>query len=42
VGFVVEKVAPGQIFSKSFSFPAHLRSTDCSTISLTYHLGLVQ
>jgi hypothetical protein len=36
VGFVVDKVALGQVFS------ANLHSTNCSTITLTYHLGLVQ
>jgi hypothetical protein len=34
VGFVVDKVA-------SFS-PANSHSTDCSTIIISYHLGLVQ
>jgi hypothetical protein len=34
VGFVVDKVALGQIFSE--------HSTNCSTITLTYHLVLVQ
>jgi hypothetical protein len=42
VGFVVDKVALGRIFSKYFGFPCHLHSTNCSTITLTYHLGLVQ
>jgi hypothetical protein len=35
VGFVVDKVALGQV-----SF-ANLHSTNCSTITDTYHLGLV-
>jgi hypothetical protein len=39
VGFVVDKVALEKVFSVS---PANLHSTNCSTISLTYHLGLVQ
>jgi hypothetical protein len=37
VGFVVDKVVLGQVFS-----PANLHSTNWSTITLTYHLGLVQ
>jgi hypothetical protein len=32
----MEKVALGQVS------PAHLHSTNCSTITITYHLGLVQ
>jgi hypothetical protein len=42
VGFVVSKVALGQAFSKYFGFPANLHSTNFSTITITYHLGLVQ
>jgi hypothetical protein len=42
VGFVVDKVALGQVFSEYFGFLADLRSTNCSTITLTYHLGLVK
>jgi hypothetical protein len=38
VGFVVDKVALGQIFSS----PANLHSTNFSTITITYHPGLVQ
>jgi hypothetical protein len=30
-GFVVDKVAPGQVFSEYFGFPANFHSTDCST-----------
>jgi hypothetical protein len=42
VGFVVEKVALGQ-FSPSTSVPpANLHSTNFSTITFTYHPGLVQ
>jgi hypothetical protein len=37
VGFVVDKVALGQVFSVS---PANLHSTNYSTITLIYHLGL--
>jgi hypothetical protein len=36
VGFVVDKVALGQVFSEYFGFPANLHST------LAYHPGLVQ
>jgi hypothetical protein len=42
VGFVVDKVALGQVFSEYFGSPANLHSANCSTITLTYHLGLVQ
>jgi hypothetical protein len=42
VGFVVDKVALGQVFSDYFSSPAHLQSTNFSTFTITYHLGLVQ
>jgi hypothetical protein len=38
VGFVVDKMALGQVFSE-YS-PANLHSTNCSTITLIYHLGL--
>jgi hypothetical protein len=40
VGFVVDKMALGQVFSEYFGFPANLHSTNCSTITLIYHLGL--
>jgi hypothetical protein len=36
VGFVVDKVALGQVS------PGNLHSTNFSTITITYHLGLVQ
>jgi hypothetical protein len=36
VGFVVDKVALGQVS------PAYLHSTNFSTITITYHPGLVQ
>jgi hypothetical protein len=39
VGLVVDKVALGQVFSVSL---ANLHSTNFSTITLTYHPGLVQ
>jgi hypothetical protein len=42
MGFVVDKVALGPVFSEYFGFPANLHSPNCSTITLTYHLGLVQ
>jgi hypothetical protein len=42
VGFVVDKVALGQVFSEYFGFPANLHSTNLSTITVTYHPGLVQ
>jgi hypothetical protein len=42
VGFVVENVALGQVFSEYFGSSANLHSTNCSTLTLTYHLGLVQ
>jgi hypothetical protein len=42
VGFVVAKVALGPVFSEYFSSPANLHSTNFSTITITYHPGLVQ
>jgi hypothetical protein len=42
VGFVVEKVALRQFFSEYFGSPANLNSTNLSTITVTYHPGLVQ
>jgi hypothetical protein len=42
VGFVVDKVAQGQVFSEYFGSPANLHSTNCSTITIIYHLALVQ
>jgi hypothetical protein len=41
VGFVVDKVALGQVFSEYFGFPANSHSTDYSTL-IIYHPGLVQ
>jgi hypothetical protein len=41
MGFVVDKVALGQVFSEYFGFPANSHSTDCSAI-IIYHLGLVK
>jgi hypothetical protein len=42
MGFVVDKVALGQVFLEYFGFPANLYSTNFSTITITYHLGLVK
>jgi hypothetical protein len=42
VGYVVDKVVLGQAFSQCFGSPANLHSTNFSTITITYHLGLVQ
>jgi hypothetical protein len=42
VGFVVEKVALGQVFFKYFGLPCQFHSTNFSTITITYHPGLVQ
>jgi hypothetical protein len=40
VGFVVDKVALGQVFSEYFGFPGPFHSINFSTI--TYYPGLVQ
>jgi hypothetical protein len=42
VGFVVDKMALGQVFSEYFGSPANLYSTNFSTITIIYHPGLVQ
>jgi hypothetical protein len=43
VGFVVHKVALGQGFSEYISISAaNLYSANFSTITITYHPGLVQ
>jgi hypothetical protein len=43
VGFAVDKVVLGQVFSPStLVSPANLHSTNFSTITLIYHPGLVQ
>jgi hypothetical protein len=42
VGFLVDKVALGQVFSEYFGRPANLHSTSFSTITVTYHPGLLQ
>jgi hypothetical protein len=40
VGFVVDKMALGRFSPSSSVAPANLHSTNCSTITLIYHLGL--
>jgi hypothetical protein len=40
--YVVDKVALGHVFSEYFVSPANLHSTNCSTITIIDHLGLVQ
>jgi hypothetical protein len=40
--FVVDKVALGQVFEYISVSPVSLHSTDFSTITVTYHPGLVQ
>jgi hypothetical protein len=42
VGFVVDKVALERVLSEYFGSPANLHSTNFSTITITYHPGLVQ
>jgi hypothetical protein len=42
VGFVVNKVALEQILTEYFGFPCQSHSTDCSTLIIIYHPGLVQ
>jgi hypothetical protein len=42
VGFVVDKVALGQFSPNTSVSPDNLYSTNFSTITLTYHPGLVQ
>jgi hypothetical protein len=41
MGFVVDKVALGQVFSEYFGYPANPHSTDCSIIIIE-HPELVQ
>jgi hypothetical protein len=41
VGFVVDKVALGKVFSEYFGSPANSHSTNCSTVTI-YRPGLVQ
>jgi hypothetical protein len=42
VGFVVDKAALGQISPSTSVSPANLHSTNFATITIIYHLGLVQ
>jgi hypothetical protein len=42
VGFAVDKVALGQVFSEYFGFPCQFSFTDFSTLINIHHLGLVQ
>jgi hypothetical protein len=44
MGFVVDKVALGQVSPSTSVSPASSHSTDCSTfiVIIIYHLGLVQ
>jgi hypothetical protein len=43
MGFVVDKVALGQVFFPSTSIsPTNIHSTNCSTITIIYQLGLAQ
>jgi hypothetical protein len=42
VEFVVDKVALGQVLSAYSVSPANLHFTNFSTITITYHPGLVQ
>jgi hypothetical protein len=41
VGFVVDEVTLGQIFSGTFVSPANHHSTDCPTLIIN-HPGMVQ
>jgi hypothetical protein len=42
VGFVVDKVALGQVFSEYFDSSANFNSTNLSAMTITCHSGLVQ
>jgi hypothetical protein len=42
VRFVVDKVALGRFSPSALVASAYLHSTNFSTITITYHLGLVQ
>jgi hypothetical protein len=42
VGFVVDKVALGQVFSEYFGFPCQSSFHQLLYNPLIYHLGLVQ
>jgi hypothetical protein len=42
VGFVVDKVALGQVFSEYFGFLCQSSSINCSIIIIIDHPGLIQ
>jgi hypothetical protein len=42
VGFVVDKVALGQVFPEYFGSPTNSHPTDSSTVIVICHLALVQ
>jgi hypothetical protein len=42
MGFVVDKTVLGQVFSEYFGFSLAKHSTDCSTLIIFHHPGLVQ
>jgi hypothetical protein len=42
MGFVVDKVALGQVFSEYFGFPCQFSFHGYSTLIIIYHPGLVQ
>jgi hypothetical protein len=42
VGFVVDKLVLGQVFSEYYGFPCQSLFHQFSTITITYHPGLVQ
>jgi hypothetical protein len=42
VGFVVDKAAMGKIFSECFSVSLANHSTNCSTLIIIHHPGLVK
>jgi hypothetical protein len=39
---MVDKVALGQVFSQYFLSRTNSHSADCFTVTIIYHLGLVQ
>jgi hypothetical protein len=42
VGFVIERVAVGQVYYEYFGSPANSYSNTCSTLIIIYHPELVQ
>jgi hypothetical protein len=42
VGFVVDKVALGQVFYEYLGFPCQFSFHHCSSFIIIYHPGLVQ